>query len=243
MKKLKIISTITFLILAFILTKGQNLPATVNQSQAKDLYKYQLSKEQILKFLKNSTSKGMPLKNEFLDKIINAADFSKIFEERRLGNSTQTIVPLKEVYFSQHINKNKPHPLQYLQINKTDNNEADRALLLLVYPVNKQLKDLPKENFTSFNRQNAPIENGEYIFIELAVGDVKTVVVEVDNGIRWKATNFTPVTKEGMSKERSWQTGIYIINKDGTTTDKIVDLGTTTTYCPPGYVCDALPKK
>lgn len=200
----------------------------------------QNTKEDIKKWLKSCITKNAPVKNNMINKILENGLFDEMHAERRNLNNILLVVPLKSVYFSQYIDKSKPLPLQYLLVIENEKGQIEEGNLMLVYPEDKSIKQLPKNAFRNFySQENAT--DGTYSFITLYMGDSKSWEMDIKDGKRVQLRSY-PGKKVATSTGtcRDWSLKTTDINKDGTTTTTLKSLGVSCTTCPPGYKCDPL---
>jgi hypothetical protein len=198
-------------------------------------------KVEVVSFLNNKKLTITPLKNKFIDDLQSVINFDKLYYEiSKDDNTNRIIVPLKQNSFSQHINKTKQAPFQYLCFRENTSGKIERVDLLLMYPENNKINSLPIGNFVNFESQNGYLENGVYSFIDLNKGDCLSLEIGVENGVRCKGKLYTKEKEVIGNKEfcREWSVYQSTINKDGTVTEKTTQLGVSCTLCPPGFICD-----
>ncbi len=200
------------------------------------------TKEDIVEWLKSNISSNTPIKNKMINKILENALFDNMHVEQRDINRVINVVPLKKVYFSQHINIMVPLPFQNLLITENEKGEIEDVVIMLVYPNDKTLKDLPKNTFHDFYYQMENTLDGTYTLITVATGDFKVSEMDIKNGKRVQARGYHTknVTSQYGRRCKKWSSSIIDYNKDGTINETSKDLGVSCTVCPPGFICDPL---
>lgn len=200
------------------------------------------TKDNVIKWLKASIEAKAPLKKNMINNVLKNGRFDEMYVENdALNDILYLIVPMKKVYFSQHIDKSKQLPLQYLVVTENGKGELEEGNLILIYPADKDLQKLPKNAIRNYYIQNDNATDGTYALITLYCGDFKSIEVDIKNGRQVEMRGYPSkkvATSVGTCLEWSFRTTDY--NKDGLVKETVKPLGISCTVCPPGFKCDPL---
>jgi hypothetical protein len=245
----KIVTLITALSFCFITTLSfaqikvkAPLKAPLEKGEA-DL-STNMNKQDIINGIKKLTPVLKPFRKAFIKQVEDNMEFDKMYIERKNNNAKMLIIPMKKVYFSQHIDTTKPLPLQYIVITEYDKKEGKimGAELVLIYPEDKKIICLPKKAFEDFAYENNTQINAVLVYINF--GDVKQYEITTKNGkitkhILWESED--KVNNNGIINCIDWTEVITTFDHDyKNAIDKVKKLGTTCTECPPGFKCDPI---
>ncbi|MEQ1553078.1 MAG: hypothetical protein ABL929_02800 [Ferruginibacter sp.] len=232
------------------LTKAQKIVLETTIDRKQDTLQTTIKKEDIINWLNNLQTINTPLRSNFIENILQNAVFNEMYLERSsLGeNGKILIVPLNKKYFSQHINKDKPKPIQNLviDIDKDKKNKTDKIftiILSLFYPNDLKYVNMPKYAFTNFYGQFYTLD-GTYTWVSLYLGDVKYAETDVKNSERtqYRDLRSKQTTHSIDSNEREWylETTDIIKSSRGVLSlhTKSKNLGTSNTVSPPRFKGD-----
>ena len=237
MKKCKILPIIILLLLG-------NL--SYSQTKSAESFSTKITKANIITYIKALEKNKKTFRENFIKQVEDNMEFDKMYMEQRGVGQKFIIIPMKKIYFSQHAKDLKNPPIQLILIVEDDKNlgKIYSADLVLFFPKNKTLTQMPKSAFRDFAFQNKTQIDGVYTYLNW--GDVKQCELFIENGERekikiWKSTdNFKNSSNNNDCIEWNLVTDYY--NKDGTVTTEKVPLGKTCTECPPGFKCDPIKK-
>lgn len=200
----------------------------------------------ISKWLEGNVGKTTPYKNNIINKVLQNAVFDKMYTEPFRDNERLIIVPLRQEYFSQHVNKKNPHPLQYLLLVEDANGKIRRGDIVLFNPADHKLKALPKNAFHDFFEEDTFPADGTFAVVTL--GDVKEFEMDYKNGRKaqfrvWhgdkKGDKENTANRDGM-----YCTYWYLVTTtywaDGHTEVNVEYLGPSCSTCAPNQLCDHL---
>lgn len=198
------------------------------------------TKEDVKRWLKSCITNNAPVKNNMINKILENGMYDEMHAERKNQDEILIVVALKPVYFSQYIDKTKPLPLQYFLAVENAKGQIEEGNIMLVYPDDKSLKQLPKNAFRNFYSQENPID-GTYSLITLYMGDFKSLEMDIKDGKRVQLRGYpSKKVKTSVGTCLEWSFSTMNFYKDGKTDETIKNLGISCTTCPPGYKCDPL---
>ena len=200
-----------------------------------------LTKEKIILHINSLLSNHMPMRNKVINQVVDNMQFDKMYIERSSPLSKVIIIPLKSQYFSQNIDYTKQLPFQYLLISEKENNNFSRIDLAFIYPIDKQLKEMPKNAFHDFYYDlNTQID---CIFKLVNFNDVIQGEMYVEKGKRvkitiWESKICPNVKYNDNCKEWFLITDLLSYEGEGSIKTTKQLLGKSYTECPPGYTCD-----
>ncbi len=207
-----------------------------------------LKKEDILKWLKAQITPSTQVRNKFIADILDNVMLDDMYLQRKGpdNNSRIIIVPLKNVYFSQHISKTGQKPFQNLIVSILPENNVDKIFtinLSIIDLKDKPVKKLPKNTFNNFFQQTEPLD-GTYALVSIFLGDVKYTEMEIKNGerVQHKSWRYKKMNNAPDSSSRMWylETTDIIKEADGKLSlkTKTEDLGVSNTVSPPKFKGD-----
>lgn len=184
MKKIQLSFFWFFLILALVSCKKTALNNEdhlgISNISAENGLKSNIKSADVINWLEKNKNPLTPHKNSTIQNLLQNLEFDKIHVVRFNRSEKLIIIPLKKVYFSQHINLTNPRPLQYLILVENEAGKIRRSDMVLFYPRNTNLKTLPENSFSDFfNKESFP-EDGTFTLISL--GDVKQYEMDFKDG-------------------------------------------------------------
>jgi hypothetical protein len=195
----------------------------------------------IVKYLQAGSSASTPRKNAFIQKILQHLRFDKMYVEALHEKENLIIVPLENVYFSQHVNEKNLHPFQYLLLVEDANGKIRRGDVVLFNAANASLTALPGNAFHDFfNKDTFPADG---TFTVITLGDVKEFEMDFKAG---KKAQFRVWhgKKNGTNKDGLYCTYWYLVTTtywaDGHTEVNVEYLGPSCSTCAPNQLCDHL---
>jgi len=243
---MKLYLLIILLASTFLNSNAQKITYTIPKQDAivkNETLKTSLTKERIMNHIKSLYASYKYFTKEFIKKVEDNMEIDKMYMERRTVNHKHIIIPMKNIYFSQHAINQKNPPIQYVVVVENDNDKGkvSRVDFILVFPNDKNISVLPKNAFRDLASQNITQIDATYTYVNFA--DVKQFEMKVENGKRiqfkvWRSKNI--LDNNGFNNCKDWTLETSIINDDGTSTDKKENLGKTCTECPPGFKCDSI---
>ena len=108
--------------------------------------------------------------------------FDKLHIEKAGPGVNVLIIPIEKTYFSQHSKMSVNKPIEYLLIFERKNQEISNGQFMLVFPKDKNIKEMPKNAFQDFYYQNKTQIDGTYTSVNFR--DVKQFEMDVLNGER-----------------------------------------------------------
>src|SRR5258708_6399188 len=143
-KAIKFVCITITIVCTTIFCNAQTPNRTIGtKNKQDDTVMVSIKKEQIVKWLKTQITPATPIRNNMVNKILENAQFDKMYAEYSSINRKVLIVPLKKSHFSQHISKSGPMPFQNLFFKLGENGELGTGDIMLIYPTNKKLTELP----------------------------------------------------------------------------------------------------
>jgi hypothetical protein len=232
---------ITLLSISFLSSNAQkNTNPKLKEKAKNETLKTNLTKDSLMNYIKLIYISYKYIGKEFIKKVEDNMEFDKMYMEIRGVNQKFLIIPMKNIYFSQHAINQTP-PIQYVVVVESDSDKGkiSSADFVLVFPKDKSISVLPKNAFRDLASQNITQIDATYTYINF--GDVKQFEMKVENGKRkqfkvWRSKNTI------TDNCKDWTLATSTFNDDGTLTDKKENLGKTCTECPPGFKCDSIKK-
>jgi hypothetical protein len=248
-KMIKLGFVITFILGIVMIVNAQDVKTsndnitTTQESTLKSLIK----KDDIVQWLKKKITPSTPFRNKFITDILQNALFDEMYAQRKGTNidSRLLIIPLKQSYISQHIDKNKTMPFQNLIVDIDKNDKIFTINLSLIYPLDTKIKKLPKNNYNNFYDQYNAID-GTYTIISIISGDNKIGEIDIEHNERTQARQWMRKKVEGNKYDWSLETTYIIKDKNGgdmklkTTTQQ---LGISNKMNPPMFKGDLITKE
>jgi hypothetical protein len=189
-----------------------------------------------------------PFKNNILKKILQNVVYENMYVEKLHKNENLIIIPLKNEYFSQHVNSQKNKPLQYLILVENEDGKIRRSDIILFFPENAALKKLPFNSFSDFfDKEELPVDG---IFTLVSFGDVKQFEMVFKNGKKDKFNLWRGEKKNYASNNTATSTSSqncidwYLVTtyyENGLPINSTWEyVGTTcnSSSCPPNMQCD-----
>ncbi len=203
MKKNTIIGFGVFLSLAFISCKKTSVNEEFKMYSNSPLngISSNIKSSDVLNWLQHNMNSSTPLQNNIIKKVIENLEFDKMYVERLHKFENIIIIPMRQKYFSQHINSNNSNPLQYLILVENTKGEIRRSDIVMFNPTNTDIKELPKNSFSDFFNNKPITVDGSFILITL--GDVKQFEMDFKYG---KTTQFR--LWHGEKKDRNKSSNI-----------------------------------
>jgi hypothetical protein len=223
--------------LVFSCTKDR-LPETISPS-ADNAVKSNMRPDDIKNWLESKTGAATSHKNNIISKVLQNAVFDKMYIETLHDNENLIIIPLKQEYFSQHVNSKNPHPIQYLLLVENAKGEIRRGDIVLFNSANQNLKTLPKNAFHDFFNEDTFPADGTFTVITL--GDVKEFEMDYKGGQKaqfrvWQGK------QNKTQRDGEYCTSWYLVTttyySDGHTEVDWEYLGDTCSSCAPNQLCD-----
>lgn len=198
-----------------------------------------ITKSKILEWLKSQVKDGANVRNQFVKLLQANALLEKRYIEGYRVDENFVLIPLKSTAFSQHIDKSKPLPLQFLLLVEDKNGEIRRGEVFLFYPSNKNVRALPYNAFyLHFVHQEFPVDGtlkmvtlDDFKFFEADFKNRDLVERRV-----WRCER--TLDAKGDNIVNHWQLDILKINTNGEAQIDKRELGFTTSKCPPNVKCD-----
>jgi hypothetical protein len=203
MKKILLLVLVFFLSLAFISCKktpvNEEEQLGISSNSSLNGLRSNIKSADVVNWLELNKNVLTPIKNSTIEKLLQNLEFDKMYIEKFHGKEELIIIPLKKVYFSQHINLAKPAPIQYLILVENAEGKIRRSDMVLFYPKDANLTALPENSFSDFFNKDSFPEDGTFTLISL--GDVKQYEMDFKDGKK--------------SQFRLWQTRIAGDNGKG----------------------------
>jgi len=242
-KLIKISIGSLFLLLISVLVTAQKAES-VNAANTIKIqpisYVSKISKSDIIIWLQNLITPNTLIRNKFISDILENSMFNQMYIQKISVKGNIIIVPLKNSYFSQHINKNEQLPFQNLIVDIDKNDKIFTTNLSLVYTADNKLKTLPFNTYNNFYSQNDPLD-GTYSLISIITADYKVIEIDVKNNQRVLAKQWRSKKLNNTMYDWFLETTDILGDKDGSiiklnTTSK--SLGTSLTVSPPMFKGD-----
>jgi hypothetical protein len=184
MKKIQSLVLVFFLSLAFISCKktsvNEEVQLGISNKSSVNVLGSNIKSVDVVNWLEQNKNVLTPLKNSTIEKLQQNLEFDKMYAEKFHGAEKLIIIPLKKVYFSQHINLANATPLQYLILVENAQGKIRRSDMVLFYPKNANLTALPENSFSDFfNKESFP-QDGTFTLVSL--GDVKQYELDFKDG-------------------------------------------------------------
>jgi hypothetical protein len=249
MKRFLITFVFISMILLFTGCKKNTTDEVFNNSKdfIQNEIKTKITTADISNWLRAKMNPASPLKNNYINKVLQNAQYDKMYVEQFRTNENLIIVPLKNQYFSQHIKQQKNKPIQYLLLVENAEGKIRKGDLILFFPDDAILQKLPANSFHDFFTKEELLVNGSFTLVSL--GDVKQYEMIFKNGKKkkfklWCSNNNTVSNGNNNNTNTASQSctdwylvTTYYVNGEpvGSTSEYI---GTTCSgSCPPDIQC------
>ncbi len=180
-----------------------------------------------------------PHRSEIIAKVLDNADFENMYsEEVSWSGENIIVVPLRPENFSQHTEQK--YFLQYLVLMEDTTGMIRRGEIVIFYPKNTALEQLPENSFSDLISKSLFPVDGQMDFITL--DDYFQGSFEFDDNRLISDKSYARAEGGSENCTRWWLNTITYTYADG---EVYIDtdseyLGETCTSCPPNQLCDEL---
>lgn len=137
-----------------------------------------ITQQEVINWLEEQMDPNAEVKNEFINSLIEHADFDNMWAERYTDPITLIVAPISPVYFSQHVDSGK-EPFQYLILWETSGNFY-KAEVVLFYPEDLGFEGFIEGDFQYMYGGSVCETDGKFEMLNLS--DRKELEIEYSSG-------------------------------------------------------------